>query len=198
METIILGWYVLVETQSVLMLSVFGALQYLGTLFAPMSGVLGHRIGNKRVICAMRAFYALLASTVMTLALTGVLIPTHVFIFGTMLGLFRPSDLVMRYALIGQTIPAERLLGATSISRTTQDGARVMGALTGASLSAALGIGYAYLVIACLYATSLALSLNVAGKTETQAQRPRPDHASPAAQRATSPWRDLLDVLAYV
>ena len=43
METLILGWYVLVETQSVLMLSVFGALQYLGTIFAPMSGVLGHQ-----------------------------------------------------------------------------------------------------------------------------------------------------------
>src|SRR6185503_1709063 len=164
MEIIILGWYVLVETQSVLMLTVFGALQYLGTMLAPLSGVMGQRIGNKRMVCAMRCTYALLASAVMTLALTGMLIPLHVFIFGTLLGLFRPSDLVMRYALIGQTIPSERLLGATSISRTTQDSARVMGALTGASLSAALGIGYAYMVIAGLYATSLVLSLNVAGR----------------------------------
>ena len=194
METIILGWYILVETQSVLMLSVFGALQYLGTLFAPMSGVVGHRIGNKRVICAMRGFYTVLASTVMTLALTGVLVPVHVFIFGTLLGVFRPSDLVMRYALIGQTIPAERLLGATSISRTTQDSARVMGALTGAGVSAALGIGYAYMVIACLYATSLALSLNVAGRSATQAKRAE----ATAASARTSPWRDLLDVLVYV
>ena len=198
METIILGWYVLVETQSVMMLSVFGALQYLGTLFAPMSGILGHRIGNKRVICAMRGFYTLLAITVMTLALTGVLVPLHVFIFGTLLGLFRPSDLVMRYSLIGQTIPSEGLLGATSISRTTQDSARVIGALTGAGISAALGIGYAYLVIACLYGTSLALSLNVAGRSTAQAENALRDPASPAARRATSPWRDLLDVLAYV
>ena len=109
MEIIVLGWYVLVETQSVLMLSVFGALQYVGTMLAPMSGVLGHRIGNKRVVCAMRGSYALLASTLMTLALSGLLLPVHVFVFGTLLGLFRPSDLVMRYALIGQTIPAERL-----------------------------------------------------------------------------------------
>ncbi len=198
METIILGWYVLVETQSVLMLSVFGALQYLGTIFAPVSGVLGHRIGNKRVICAMRTFYTVLSSTVMTLALTGVLMPLHVFIIGTLLGLFRPSDIVMRYALIGQTIPSERLLGATSISRTTQDAARVMGALTGAGLSAALGIGYAYMVIFCLYATSLLLSLNVAGRSTTQSAPGARADASPAARRATSPWRDLLDVLAYV
>jgi predicted MFS family arabinose efflux permease len=118
----------------------------------------------------------------------------HVFIFGTLLGVFRPSDLVMRYALIGQTIPSERLLGATSISRTTQDSARVMGALTGAGVSAALGIGYAYMVIACLYATSLVLSFNVAGRSATQAKRAE---ATPASAR-TSPWRDLLDVLVYV
>ncbi|HZM44242.1 MAG TPA: MFS transporter [Burkholderiales bacterium] len=198
METIILGWYVLVETQSVLMLSVFGALQYLGTLFAPMSGILGHRIGNKRVICAMRGCYALLASTVMTLALTGVLMPVHVFIFGTLLGLFRPSDLVMRYSLIGQTIPSENLLGATSISRTTQDGARVMGALSGAGLSAALGIGYAYMAIAALYATSLLLSLNVAGRSVAGAGTGTRADTSAAAGRNTSPWRDLLDVLDYV
>jgi hypothetical protein len=57
MEIIVLGWYVLVETQSVLMLSIFGALQYFGTMLAPMSGVLGHRMGNKRVICAMRGWW---------------------------------------------------------------------------------------------------------------------------------------------
>jgi predicted MFS family arabinose efflux permease len=161
-----------------------------------MSGVLGHRMGNKRVICAMRGCYALLAATLMTLALTGLLAPVHVFVFGTLLGLFRPSDLVMRYALIGQTIPTQRLFSATSISRTTQDSARIVGALSGAGLAAALGIGYAYVVIASLYTTSFLLSLQVAGKT--------PIHAAGSTQSAgtapnpTSAWRDLGDVLAYV
>src|SRR5215510_2881319 len=39
METLILGWYVLVETASVLLLSLFGALLYIGTLVAPLFGV---------------------------------------------------------------------------------------------------------------------------------------------------------------
>jgi predicted MFS family arabinose efflux permease len=196
MEIIVLGWYILVETQSVLMLSVFGALQYVGTLVAPMCGVLGHRIGNKRVVCAMRGGYTLLALTLMTLALTGSLVPVHVFVFGTLLGLFRPSDLVMRYALIGDTIPSERLFIATSISRTTQDSARVMGALSGAGLAAALGIGYAYVAIASLYATSFVLSLQVAGRASTR-------HATSAesgggTQARTSAWQDLRHVLLYV
>jgi hypothetical protein len=144
----------------------------------------------------MRGCYALLATTLMTLALTGLLAPVHVFVFGTLLGLFRPSDLVMRYALIGQTIPTERLFSATSISRTTQDSARIVGALSGAGLAAALGIGYAYIVIASLYMTSFLLSLQVAGKTLTYAA----GSTQPAgtAPKPTSAWRDLGDVLAYV
>ena len=41
METLILGWYILVETGSVLLLSLFGALLYVGTLLSPFFGVAG-------------------------------------------------------------------------------------------------------------------------------------------------------------
>ena len=52
METIILAWYVLVETGSVLWLTVFGALQYLGTLIAPVFGVVGDRVGHASRCCS--------------------------------------------------------------------------------------------------------------------------------------------------
>src|SRR4051812_30016781 len=65
METLILGWYVLVETGSVLWLTVFGALQYLGTLVAPLFGVVGDRLGHRNLLFAMRVSYALLALTLM-------------------------------------------------------------------------------------------------------------------------------------
>jgi len=35
METLILGWYVLVETKSVFLLTVFASLQWFGTLISP-------------------------------------------------------------------------------------------------------------------------------------------------------------------
>ena len=41
METLMLGWYVLVETGSVLLLTLFGALQFAGTLVAPLFGLMG-------------------------------------------------------------------------------------------------------------------------------------------------------------
>ena len=49
METLILGWYVLVETRSVMLLTVFASLLYIGTLLAPMFGVMGDRIGHRKV-----------------------------------------------------------------------------------------------------------------------------------------------------
>ncbi|MEQ1775632.1 MAG: MFS transporter [Burkholderiales bacterium] len=192
METIILGWYILVETQSVLLLTLFASLQYIGTLAAPMFGVMGHRIGNKRTYCAMRATYATLAAFMMILALTGVLTPLYVFIIATLMGMVRPSDLVLRYALIGESMPAAQLTGAASISRTTQDSARVMGALAGAGLVALLGMGFAYVAITLFYVGSLLLSLQVSGKPVVAHPDTTPEIAP------TSAWRDLKDGVAYV
>ena len=192
METIILGWYVLVETKSVLLLTLFASLQYVGTLFAPMFGVMGHRLGNKKVLAAMRATYAALAATLMTLLLTGLLVPMHVFVIVTLMGLVRPSDLVMRYALIGETMPPEQLMGATSISRTTQDSARIMGSLAGAGIVAAVGMGPAYIVITAFYVTSLMLTLRV------NVVRGASHAAREAAVAGTSAWRDLRDGIGYV
>ena len=57
METVILGWYVLVQTGSVLLLTAFGSLMFLGTLLAPMFGVLGDRLGSRVMLVAMRTIY---------------------------------------------------------------------------------------------------------------------------------------------
>ena len=61
METLILGWYILVQTESVLLLTLFGALQYMGTLIAPVFGLLGDRFGHRNVLCLLRVLYAALA-----------------------------------------------------------------------------------------------------------------------------------------
>ena len=48
METLILGWYVLTETGSVVLLTVFGSLLFVGTLVSPLLGVLGDRLGLRK------------------------------------------------------------------------------------------------------------------------------------------------------
>ena len=47
METLILGWYVLVETGSPFLLGLFGALRWGGTLLSPLYGVLADRMDGR-------------------------------------------------------------------------------------------------------------------------------------------------------
>ncbi len=189
METLILGWYVLVETRSVLMLTIFASLQYIGTLLAPMFGVMGDRVGHRNVLCAMRALYAGLAALLMIFAFMDVVTPAIVLAITAVLGLVRPSDIGMRTALVGETIPPAQLMGAMSIQRTTQDSARIAGALTGAGLVAVMGMGPAYAVVVVFYVISVVLTLRTGSARAAQ-------HAA-AAQQAT-PWRDLRGGLSYV
>jgi MFS family permease len=99
MEVLILGWYVMVETGSVLLLTVLASLNYVGTLIAPVIGVIGDRIGHRDLLAAMRGAYAVLAGTLLTLALTGYLTPLYVMMIVAVMGLIRPSDLGVRGAL---------------------------------------------------------------------------------------------------
>jgi len=192
METLILGWYVLVQTDSVLLLTLFGALQFTGTLVAPVFGVAGDRVGHRNLLCGMRIFYTLLATTLMGVALAGTPSPVIVLSVTALMGLVRPSDLGVRSALIACSMPTERLVPALGISRTTSDMARVIGALTGAGLFAAFGFGAAYIVVASFYAVGFLLTAAIGNasrgsKTEAATLAPRP-----------SAWSDLRAGLAYV
>jgi MFS family permease len=192
MESIILGWYILTETGSVLLLTVYASLQFLGTLFAPMFGMLGDRLGHRNLLCAMRAFYALLSTVLMIFAFTGWLTPGYVLFTATLFGIVRPSDQVMRLALVGGTMPPDLLMGAMSTSRTTQDSARIFGALVGATLVTILGMGPAYIIVAGFYALSFGLTFGITGG------RLVPADVTDGMSARPSPWRGLAIAADYI
>jgi predicted MFS family arabinose efflux permease len=187
MENLILGWYILTETGSVLLLTLFGSLQYFGTLVAPVFGMAGDRLGHRAVLCAMRASYAVLATLLMTLAFTATLRPLHVFVIAAIGGMVRPSDNAMRSALVADTMPPERFVSAMGASRTTADSARTVGSLAGAGLFAALGLGPAYAAITVFYLIGFVLTLGVSAVRHTVHLTGR-----------NSLWRDLHEGLSYL
>ncbi|MGY8706243.1 MFS transporter [Bradyrhizobium sp. 18BD] len=191
-ETLVLGWYILVETGSVLLLTILASLQYVGTLVAPVLGMVGDRIGHRDLLVVLRLAYTALASTIMALALTGHLAPLNVMIIVAIMGLIRSSDLGIRSALLADIMPAEQLVGAISLSRTTQDSARIAGALTGAGLFAVLGIGLVYAAVACLYLMSTALMLCVTRPAKSLAA----DHAT-GEHASLKLLRDLKEGIVY-
>jgi MFS family permease len=192
-ENLVLGWYILVETGSVLLLTLLASLNYAGTLIAPVFGMIGDRVGHRDLLAMMRFAYTVLASTIMTLALTGHLTPLNVMVIVSIMGLIRPSDLGVRGALLADIMPGEQLVGAISVSRTTQDTARIAGALSGTGLFAVLGIGYAYVAIACLYLTAAVLMLCM---SRPPTHRSMPDHPADELP-GSSLLRDLKEGIVY-
>jgi MFS family permease len=187
MEILILGWYILVETGSVFLLTLYGALQYLGTLIAPVFGLAGDRFGHRNVLCAMRAIYGCLGTLLTVLAFAHAVDAVVVFAIATVSGLIRPSDLAMRNALVAETMPGDRLMAAMGVSRTTSDSARVVGSLAGAAIFALLGMGWAYLVVTSFYVAGFCLTLGV-GAVRTAGDR----------LARMSLWRDLKEGMHFI
>jgi len=209
METLILGWYVLVESGSVVQLTLFGALMFVGTLLSPLLGTLADRVGLRQVLAGMRASYAVLAGVILVLVVSGRLSTTGVLAVAFLVGLIKPSDIGLRTALVGATVPPQHLVAAMGISRTTQDSARIGGALAGAGFMASLGMTFAYVVIVALYLAGMVLTLRSGdakravalasagqGAMPSAAADPGGASATPALPR--SPWRELLEGLQHV
>jgi predicted MFS family arabinose efflux permease len=127
----------------------------------------------------------------MVLALTGHLAPLKVMIIVTIMGLIRSSDLGLRSALLADIMPAELLVGAISLSRTTQDSARIAGALTGAGLFATFGIGKVYAVIACLYFVAAMLMLCLIRPAKSA------EHRAVESHSGSRLLRDLKEGIVY-
>lgn len=183
METLILGWYVLVATDSVFLLTVFGALQFAGTLLSPYVGTLADRVSRRSLLIALRVAYAGCAWTLTALEVSGLLVTWQVFAVALVSGLLRPSDLVLRNALVADTVPQEQLTNAMGLSRTTMDSARIVGTLVGAGLFSSIGLGPAYVFVTLFYVASAALTRGVAAGT---------------ARRAGGAWAELQLGMRYV
>lgn len=172
METLILNWYILTATGSVVMLTLFASLQFLGTLLAPAIGSIADSVGRRKVLCCLRAAYACLASILMVTGLTGTLTPEIVFAVAVFTGLIRPSDLVMRNSMIGDTMGPGTLGSAMGLSRMTMDTARIAGAMVGAGLFATLGLGAAYVGVVAFYTLSLFLTLGTSRIKPDRGEQP--------------------------
>ncbi len=185
METIILGWYVLVESGSVVLLAAFGALQYFGSILGPLAGAAGDRLGHREVLAGLRASYVVLALLLAGFAFAGALSPTIVLAVALLNGLVRPSDMGVRGALVGASVPREHLMAAMGLSRVTSDSARVIGALTGAGMFAAFGIAQAYIAIILFYLAGVLLTL------QTQPMAEPAPVATTDPVLPTSLWQNL-------
>lgn len=161
MEILILGWFILTVTNSPFLLSLFAALTFTGSILTPFFGVWVDRFDCRSLLIGLRVTYAVLAAAIMILAFLDNIQPWQLLIISGVAGVIRPSDWVARNILVSKLVPAENLDNALGFSRTTLDSAKIMGALLGAGLFSALGIGPAYAVVVGVYCISICCSLGI-------------------------------------
>jgi predicted MFS family arabinose efflux permease len=114
------------------------------------------------MLIVLRTGAGLSALTLLILAATDLIQPWHVFVIATISGMLRPADNVLRQSLIADTVPRNLLMNASGLARTTQDTARIIGALLGATLLSQLGLGWAYVGVTMFYTFSVFLGLGIA------------------------------------
>lgn len=187
METLILGWYILVATDSPFLVGLLGALRFSGTITAPVIGVIADRMNRKVMLISLRIGTGLSAMVLLILAATGLIQPWHVFIVAGFSGLLRPADNVLRQSLIADTVPRTLLMNASGFARTTQDSARIVGALLGATLLSRLGLGWALAAVSLFYAFSVFFGLGI-----------RSVRASPHIKKHMNPLADMKQGVKYI
>lgn len=186
METIILGWYVLEQTSSPFLVSLIAALRFGGTLVSPLVGAFADRMSRRSILLGLRCIYALLAGSLMLAGITGLLTLWYLFAVAALAGLIRPSEMILRQSLVADTVPRHLLTNAMGFSRTTMESARIAGALLGAGLLAALGIGLAYGAVTGFYVLSVFITRRI---TVPRATVP---------VVSSAPWSDMVAGFAYM
>ena len=151
MEIIVLAIFVLRDTNSPLLVGLIGAVKFAGTLFGPLYGLMVDRFNRKLLQVGVRIFGVALAITLTTLIITDKLELWHAYAIVTAGSMVRMLDLILIQTLTADAVPSHALHGAIGLSRSTLDGARVVGSIVGGTLLELLGLDWAYITITVLY-----------------------------------------------
>jgi len=155
MESVVLGWFVLTETDSPFLVGLFAALRFTGTIFAPFFGVLADRRDRRRLLMLIRVGFTSLALVIFFLALLDRLQVWHVFILVGLAGMGRAFDNVVRQALLGDLVQGEGLMNAVALTRIARDITQMIGPLVGGFMLDNAGLAPTYGLVVVVHLTAV-------------------------------------------
>jgi MFS family permease len=185
MQRIAQDWLVLELTGSVTAVGVAVALQFLPVLLLGLlGGVVVDRYPKRRILIVTQSLIALMALTLGTLALTGVVQAWHVYLIAAGLGLVTVVDNPTRQVFVSELVGQQHIRNAVSLNSSVFQ----LGALVGPALSGllihAVGQGWSFLIngASCLLVVAMVVVI-------------RPKRAATGAPRTKG---QLREGLAYI
>ena len=167
MEIIVLAMFVLRDTNSPMLVGLLGALKFAGNLLGPVYGLMVDRFNQKILQVWVRVFGILLAGVLTALIITDSLQLWHAYVIVAVGSMVRTLDLVLVQALTADAVPSNQLHRAIGLSRSTLDGARVVGSIAGGTIFELLGLDWAYVSITVLYMLATIAALKVDSRIVT-------------------------------
>jgi MFS family permease len=169
LELLVAGIFTYDVTHSAFLVAVVTVTRSLPMLFlGPIAGVIAEAVNRKRLLLAQLLGMAATSAVLALLALIGEIRVWHIALGGAVAGIAWASELAVRRRMLGEVVPADRIVAAVALDSLTNSVARVLGPLCGGAAFEVLGLGGAYLVSAVLF---LAAGAAVMGLDFTQEPR---------------------------
>ena len=175
MEFLVLVWFVATHTESAFLVTLYGALRFTGTLFAPFYGIVVDRYDRLILLRLARIIFMAIAVIIAVLSFMEQINIWHVFVLTGVAGMARAFDNVTRQTLIADMVPRQNLGNAIALTRVGRDTTQIAGPIIGGFLFDSFGLGWAYVAIIMLLTGGTALTLPAKGAAQ-DARSPRRVH----------------------
>jgi len=160
MQRIAQDWLVLQLSGSVTAVGITVALQFLPSLLlGPWGGMIADRFAKRKILILCQSMAAVLAATLATLALTGVIMVWHVYGIALVLGLVTVLDQPARQVFVNELVGPAYLRNAISVNSTTFQLGGLIGPAIAGLLLTAVGAGWAFAANAVACCSTVAMLL---------------------------------------
>ncbi|MDE2843881.1 MAG: MFS transporter [Chloroflexota bacterium] len=154
MEALILAWYVLEVTGSPLLVGLIASARMGLNFLAIFSGAIADRLPRHRLLAFVELVMTCFGGSVLVLMLTGFLEVWHLFAITLTAGLVRIFQMPSAQALIGDTLPPDKISNGAALSSMAQNLSTILGPFVGGLLYKTWGPEGGYIGVALLYFTS--------------------------------------------
>ena len=117
MELIVLSWLILEISSSPLLVGIYGALRFMGTIMSPVFGVLVDKFDRKMLLVLIRGSFALNGIIILCITFAGILTTTAILIMAGFLGLSKTFDMVIRQSILPAVVGDKNLNNGVALSR---------------------------------------------------------------------------------
>ncbi len=147
MQNIAQPWLAYKLTDSALLISLVGALQYLPMLlFALVAGVCVDRWSKKKILLFTQSASLVIVLALALLVSTGTIQYWHLLVAATALGCVNTLDMPARQAFLSELVPKEELMDAIALNSAVFNMARTIGPAVAGVVMEVWGIGVCFYV----------------------------------------------------